>query len=247
MKLKNIVVDRGNSLIKAGFFTEAKLIEEKVSPNVGEILAWITGLAPEMILVSSVTAHVGELEDIRQSVKKVVELNKNTPLPFHNMYKTPETLGPDRLAGVAGAFALFPNQNCLVVDAGTCIKYDFIDEEGKYQGGAISPGLQMRLKALNHFTAKLPLVKLVEKADLTGQDTQTSILSGVLNGALAEVEGMIGRYHYKYKNLKVLICGGDINFFESKLKEHIFAVSNLVLIGLNRILLHNTKDFEADN
>jgi type III pantothenate kinase len=147
----------------------------------------------------------------------------------------------DRIAGVCGAIQLFPGSNNLVIDAGTCITYDFVDEMAQYHGGGISPGLNMRFKAVHTFTAKLPLVSAKAGVDLIGTTTETSIQSGVINGLLSEIEGTIGRYAVKFPGLKVILCGGDAGFFENQLKATIFAVPDLVLFGLNSILIHNVN------
>lgn len=240
MEKKNIVIDRGNSSFKAGLFAGEHLQSEFATTHKEELIRWVNEQSPSFIMVSSVSGDMTPDLDKYNDAAQVLVLDSHTPLPFKNLYKTPGTLGPDRLAAVAGAFSLAPNQNCLVIDAGTCITYDFIDSNGSYRGGGISPGLRMRLQALHQFTAGLPLAALPSHADLIGADTLGSITSGVVNGAVAEVEGIIAKYLEKHGDTKVFLCGGDTFFFESKLKQHIFAVANLVLIGLNRILLYNT-------
>jgi type III pantothenate kinase len=147
----------------------------------------------------------------------------------------------DRLAAVAGAHELYPHQNMLVIDAGSCITYDIVDRHGNYFGGNISPGLRMKLKALNTFTAKLPLIELHDPESFIGIDTASSILSGVVFGTVSEIEGLISLYRKKFADLQVILCGGDAAFFESKIKQHIFVVPQLVLIGLNSILEHNVS------
>lgn len=246
MEIKNIVIDRGNSSFKCGLFYGGVLEEEFFSAEESQVVDWVEDKKPEYILFSSVAGDEGVDWKSKFPAVRIIFVDKNISLPFKNLYGTPETLGADRVAAVAGAFALFPRKNCLVIDTGTCITYDFLDFDGNYQGGGISPGLQMRFRALNQFTAKLPLVEKVDETELIGTDTRHSILSGVLHGTVAEVEGIITKYRQKHGELQVIMCGGDTKFFESKLKEHIFAVANLVLIGLNRILLYNIKDFEAD-
>jgi type III pantothenate kinase len=149
----------------------------------------------------------------------------------------------DRLAAVVGANYFFPEQDCLVIDAGTCITFDYIDRNKKYFGGSISPGLTMKFKALHTFTGRLPLVEQTEKnaeqVPLVGQNTVACLQSGVLNGTLAEVDGMIAAYLKQSPDLITVMCGGDAPFFETNLKARIFAVPDLVLIGLNRILNYN--------
>jgi type III pantothenate kinase len=163
---------------------------------------------------------------------------------IENKYKSPATLGLDRLAGIIGARTLFPDKNCLVIDAGTCITYDAINKDGVYEGGSISPGLKMRLKAMHNFTRRLPEVELVEYDDWQGYDTKSAMLSGVLNGAIEEVKGFIEIYNSKYSKLHVILCGGDSIFFDNRLKNSIFAHAlktepNLVLIGLNEVIQQN--------
>ncbi len=147
----------------------------------------------------------------------------------------------DRLAGVCGAIELFKETDTLVIDAGTCITYDFVDKQKNYFGGSISPGLKMRFKAVHTFTAKLPLVDSANAVGLIGDSTESSIQSGVINGMIAEIEGIIMRYQDKYPGLRVILCGGDTAFFENKLKASIFAAPDLVLIGLNSILIYNVN------
>jgi type III pantothenate kinase len=171
----------------------------------------------------------------------VFMLDHKLPLPIKNNYGTPETLGVDRIAAVCGAQQIFPFQNCLVIDAGTCVTFDIIDKDGVYYGGAISPGMHMRFKAVHTFTARLPLISPVPEAKLIGDSTETSIQSGVINGMAAEMVGIIQRYQVKFNDLRVILCGGDTLFFENKLKASIFASPELVLVGLNSILIYNVS------
>jgi type III pantothenate kinase len=166
-------------------------------------------------------------------------LDHATSLPITNQYATPSTLGMDRLAGVCGATQLFPDENTLVIDAGTCVKFDFVDKHKNYLGGAISPGLSMRFRAVHAFTSRLPMLVPANDPELIGNSTETSIQSGVINGMVEEIDGIIVRYQKKYPDLKVILSGGDGAFFENKLKASIFASPNVVLIGLNSILIYN--------
>lgn len=174
-----------------------------------------------------------------------MELNEKTKLPLKNRYKTPGTLGKDRLATAVGANYLFPSRNVLAIDAGTCIKYDFVNSKNEYLGGAISPGLDMRFKALHHFTAHLPQLKKMKTANvnLIGRTTRDSILSGVQNGAIAEISGMIKCYQDKYENVHVILTGGDSVFIRTLVSEknRIFAAPDLTLLGLNVILNYNNE------
>ena len=163
-----------------------------------------------------------------------------TPTPVKNLYKSANTLGSDRLASAVGGNFLFPNKNVLVIDAGTCIKYNFINNKNEYIGGAISPGLQMRFKALHTFTARLPLLDIDENYDaIIGTTTNESILSGVEMGAVAEMQSFVDQYKQQYSDVVCLLTGGDANFFEKRLKKPIFADQFLILKGLNIILENN--------
>lgn len=168
-----------------------------------------------------------------------MELTPATPLPIINLYRSPETLGSDRIANACGAATLFPAQNVLVVDAGTCLKFDVVTAQGEYPGGSISPGLKMRFEALHRGTGRLPLLRPAESAPLTGYDTVTSMQAGILNGMCAEMEGIIADYRQRYPGIKVLLTGGDAPFFLNHLKTSIFAAPSITLQGLNAILLHN--------
>jgi type III pantothenate kinase len=185
--------------------------------------------------------HSPALEEYIKKQSKFIIFDSSTPLPLTNKYQTPETLGKDRLAAAVAAVNMFPHSNVLVIDAGTCIKYDFINAKAEYLGGAISPGLQMRFNALNHFTEKLPLITLSEYDSLIGKNTAESLLSGVINGTLSEIDGIIERYHKIYPEIQIVLSGGDAEYLVSKLKKEIFAVSNIVLNGLKIILDYNDK------
>jgi type III pantothenate kinase len=237
----NLAIDVGNTFIKAGIFDQGKMASYHTELTSTELTNLIQLSKPDYAIVAS----VGKMKDFDPDIfplKKVVILNSDTKIPIVNLYKTPQTLGMDRIAGAVGASVLFPEWDKLVIDAGTCITYDFTDRKNQYHGGGISPGIDLRFKALNTFTEKLPLVKRHSEVPLIGGNTQESILSGVLNGVLAEVEGIINEYKIKYPQLKIIICGGDYSFFESKIKETIFAVPELVVIGLNRILEYNVSE-----
>lgn len=170
-----------------------------------------------------------------------IELDHQTELPIENLYETPETLGKDRLAAAVGANELFPNQNILVIDAGTAITYDLVSEKNQFVGGNISPGLQMRYKALNHFTGKLPLVSYSDEVQLIGKNTTDAIRAGVQNGIIYEIDRTIELFNTNYQNLQLVMTGGDSIFFDKKLNYSIFVHFNLTLIGLNRILEYNAK------
>lgn len=231
----NLVIDFGNTRIKGGIFDSDKLMQ--IATGIEEIRTIISRFNPQHVIVSSVSATEEEIKSLLQ--RDIIFLSHTTKLPFQLKYKTPETLGLDRIAAVAGAQSLFPNRNCLVIDTGTCITYDILDSENNHLGGSISPGIAMRFKALNTFTAKLPLVELNESIELIGNTTAEAMQSGVLHGIVGEMKQIIRMYKDKFANLQIIICGGDAKFFENKLKEGIFAAPELVLTGLNRILQYN--------
>jgi type III pantothenate kinase len=169
-----------------------------------------------------------------------IELDHSTPIPLENSYRTPETLGYDRIAAAVGAYTIYPGKNVLVIDAGTAITYDIVTSEGTFVGGNISPGLDIRFKSLNKYTNRLPqLERPGEKPGLLGSSTSEAIQSGIVNGLLFEVDGFIEAFKGKYAKLQVVLTGGDAKYFEGKLKSSIFVDLNLNLIGLNRILEHN--------
>ena len=166
-------------------------------------------------------------------------LTDKKKVPLTNKYKTPNTLGKDRLAGVIGVTSLYPKKDILVFDAGTCLTMDFVNKKGEYIGGRISPGIEMRYKALHTFTDKLPLGQKEKTTPIIGDDTHSSIASGVQQGILAEVKSIISEYKLRNPDTIVVVTGGDCFFFEKELKNSIFANPNLVLIGLNEILDYN--------
>ncbi|HAI75445.1 MAG TPA: pantothenate kinase [Microscillaceae bacterium] len=241
---RSIAIDIGNTRIKVGFFESASLLETTQSTHWEEIWPAISQFAPQATIISSVkpVADVW-LTQLQKIQPTVCLLDYQLPLPIQNHYGTPHTLGMDRVAGVVGGQFLYPNQAILVIDAGTCITYDYLNPAGEYQGGIISPGLQMRAKAMHEFTAKLPLLSadILTKPNpaLTGNNTQEAMASGVFWGIVAEMNGIIEMYQSDNQQLKVLITGGDAIFFETKLKPLIFAHPNLILTGLFRILQYN--------
>ena len=187
------------------------------------------------------------LADLIRSISSkisLLQLDASTPLPFKNRYISKQSLGYDRIAAISGAIDIYPNNNVLVINAGTCITYDLITAENAYLGGGISPGIRMRFKSLHAFTSKLPFIEPndEQKTDLVGADTEKSIMSGVLNGILAEVDGIIDRYKRKFPGLKIIVSGGDYKYFDRNLKNNIFATPNIVLKGLNSIHNFNEKE-----
>ncbi len=240
----DLTIDFGNTLTKAAVFSGSNMMYFKSFKQFSPTeLSSIFKRFPEInkSIISSVVCHPAEINGFLGQHTHFLELNKNTPLPITNDYKTPQTLGKDRISAAVAGHSLHPGKNVLVIMAGTCITYDFVDEEGHYHGGAISPGIRMRLKALNHFTDHLPHVDPEMNAPLIGSTSESSILSGVINGTTTEVDGIIDKYQKNYKNLTVILSGGDTEYFDKKLKNNIFAVPNIVLLGLKYILDFNAS------
>lgn len=171
-------------------------------------------------------------------------LNSKTKVPLINKYSTPKTLGFDRIAAAVGANFLIPNSNLIIIDIGTALTIDFVNDKNEYIGGNISLGIDMRFKALNEFTDKLPLIKKDDKRSLIGTSTETAIRNGVMNGIAYEIEGVINKLEEDFTNINTFLTGGDAFFFDKLYKNNIFANANLVLIGLNRILEYNKYDKE---
>jgi type III pantothenate kinase len=224
--------------MKAAAFDGLVMAEKLVFQKADELKLFLSTHEFDSVLVSSVTLSASDILSWT-SAKKKLQLTSSLPLPIQNQYKTPSTLGVDRLAAVCGALGIFPERNCLVIDAGTAITYDFVDRDKNYWGGAISPGIAMRFKALHTLTQRLPLIQSTENFKLIGDSTETCIQSGVLNGVLEEMKGCIENYKKLYPDLGVVLTGGDTFFFENNLKQPIFAARDLVLSGLNRILQHH--------
>lgn len=239
----NLIIDIGNSRTKFSLFNHGEIL---VTTTVDELLPeHIKALKDEYPLLNkAILSSVREYPDslkktLRSDFDTFLELSHKTPLPIENLYLSKETLGYDRIASAVSANDLYPNTNLLVIDAGTALTYDFINDKNQYLGGNIAPGLEMRFKSLHHFTSKLPLVKAENQKKLFGSTTEEAIRAGVQNGFIYEVEKTIGEFKVFYGNLKVIITGGDAKFFDNKLKNHFFVNFNLVALGLNRILEYN--------
>jgi type III pantothenate kinase len=239
-----LIIDIGNTRIKTAVFEKKELRHSFIFDSTDQLLS-ADLIKKYSITRSIVCSVVNDIEPFIEQLKKqtsVLLFSSETPTPLKNLYRSAQTLGSDRLAAAVGGNSLFFGQNVLVIDAGTCIKYNFINSNNEYIGGAISPGLKMRFKALHTFTSRLPLLKADENFDtLVGTNSNESILSGVEIGSIAEIEGVIERYELQYKGIKLLLTGGDANFFEKRLKKSIFADQNLILKGLNEILEYNNK------
>lgn len=228
-------VFEGNTQIDTFFFTK-KDFQKKIE-NILKTHQKITHL---------VVASVGDVEkesflEFKKELK-VHFISHKDPFPFFNDYETPQTLGIDRMVLAAGAIFQFPNQNRLVIDAGTCVTFDFIDDENRYHGGAIAPGLRLRYESLHNFTAKLPLLTLESPKDLIGKSTSESIHSGVVNGLVYEIDGFIDEYRARYSNFIIILTGGDTDFLAKRLKNTIFANSNFLLESLNQTFQYKIKN-----
>lgn len=235
----NVAVDSGNTYSKIGWFEGDQLIRYRTKLLWSEMVEEVRKSVPERIIFSSVGRTVEEFRKYFGHEMPILDLSSDTPLPIEKDYKTPSTLGADRVAAAIGANWLFPGRDLVVIDMGTCITYDFVDRDGIFRGGLISPGVRMRFSAMHSFTKRLPLFAPVNSPEFVGKSTKEAMESGVMNGMLAEIKGIIDRYRHISPSLSVVICGGDITFFESSLKPDIFAVPELVLVGLNRILRYN--------
>jgi len=240
---KKLVLDIGNTNSKAAVFSDDDVVE---------VYKFKTGkknkLADELqqhgtfysCIISSVVEPEKELLPGFPPETHIVRVRSGLRLPIKINYRTPETLGSDRIANACGGWKMYPGKNVLIVDTGTCLKFDFVDDAGTYLGGAISPGLLMRYQALNRYTSRLPFYEPDNQVpELTGRTTEGSIRSGVVNGMIAEINGIVQRYREVTEQLVVILTGGDHFQFEAMLKNPIFVAPNLTLTGLKVILDHN--------
>lgn len=230
-----LVIDQGNTAIKFGVFKNQtsffgrgwfelkKIIEEN---NV------------QHAILSNVAASELQ-EEIKKLLPRVLFLNPNMKIPLNNLYATPNTLGSDRLANAVAINQLKQSGSALCIDIGTCLKFDFVNEEGSYLGGSISPGMRMRFKSLHDYTKKLPLINKWDTTQLIGNDTASSIVSGVVEGMSNEINQTIHRYSMQYSELTIFLTGGDYAYFENAINYRIFADPNLTLHGLKIILEAN--------
>lgn len=236
----NLAIDIGNTFTKIALFDNNVLKSYVISEKVMDAIHLANSEEVDHIMICSVGKDINHYLNLIENKERIMVLNQGCKLPFKLNYNTPETLGVDRIAAIAGGMQLYPNTNLLVLDLGTCITYDFIDAKSIYQGGAISPGMVMRFKALNQYTAKLPLISNPgDNISVLGKSTTECLESGVVNGLIAELNYQIDFYKSKYDNVQVVICGGDAKYFETKLKEDFVLCAELVMLGLNNILQYN--------
>ena len=235
----NLVVDIGNNFFKLGIFENSNLVfsffdkNDKIDVEIEKIIRSYSKITSALISnVSSI-----KINDILNKLNiKIYELDSTFIFPFKLNYKTPESLGNDRLALAAAATILFPNSNNLVIDAGTCITIDFIDNNNHFIGGSISPGVKMRYDSLNHYTANLPLLKNENNFNYPGDSTNASIHAGIIGGVSNEINGFIKQINSRNDKVNVILTGGDAKILSKTLKINIFANQNFILEGLNSIL-----------
>ena len=233
--------DFGNTRLKAAIFIKKELVEVRILENgtPQEMESLLNEFHPEKTILSSVIHHDQSIEAILAQRSKFHLLGPTTQINFTTPVGKPETIGADRLAMVAAAVDQFPNQHNLIISLGTCITYNFVNNEAAFLGGSISPGMSMRFKAMHEQTALLPLIEPSNDFTLVGYDTKTNLLSGVILGMAAEIDGIISAYEDKYAKFNVLLTGGDICYFVPHLKKRIFADQNLIFKGLYAICEKN--------
>lgn len=241
-----LTVDVGNTRIKSAVFENSIILEQFVFDK-KELRKKIEIILKKYECITDlVIASVGTIskEDflLFESDIKINFITHQDEFPFQNLYQTPRTLGIDRMVLSAGAVLQFPNQNRLVIDAGTCITYDFVDEYDNYLGGAISPGIRLRYESLHNYTAKLPLLTIENPENFIGNSTNQAIHSGVVNGVANEINGFINQYKERYSKFTIILTGGDAVFLAKRLKNTIFANSNFLLESLNYTFQYKIKN-----
>ncbi|NAY92116.1 type III pantothenate kinase [Muricauda sp. JGD-17] len=241
----NLVIDIGNTLIKYAVFRNGTMLfydsseSELFLSKIKEIFDHYPNI--DHAIISSVGKLDRKERDIVALFSKVHVLSSSSKVPFKNSYTTPHTLGMDRVALATAAFYHNQRGNTLVIDAGTCITYDMVNDSGEYVGGAISPGIRMRYRAMHNQTAELPMLEPEELLDFIGNSTAACMHSGVINGVSTEVDGVIDQYRSRFQDLTVILTGGDSHFFAKRLKNTIFANSKFLLEGLNHLLEYNKR------
>ena len=241
-----LTIDIGNTRIKGAVFEHNTLVEyfvftnNELKININNILKTYNFIT-NMIVVSVKEINIEEIINLNNNIKVDI-ISHQQHFPFTNLYATPLTLGLDRMVLAAGAVLMFPNQNRLIIDAGTCITYDFVDCKNIYHGGAISPGFRLRYESLHNYTAKLPLLNLEIPKTFIGNSTNNAIHSGVVNGLVFEIDGFTEKYKSQFSNFIIILTGGDSVFLAKRLKNTIFANSNFLLESLNKIYQYKIKN-----
>ncbi len=239
----NLIIDAGNTKVKFAVFSKGEIIFRQQT-MVDEVLLTAKKICDDYpkitwCILSSVNSLDNKVVPLLSVFCRVLYLDHRTPTPFKNSYASPQTLGVDRIALATAAFYQNPKGNTLAIDAGTCVTYDMVNDYGEYLGGAISPGLRMRYKALHNQTARLPLLEAEELIDFIGNTSESSMHSGVINGLCHEIDGFVDQYKSRFVDLTVILTGGDAHFLSKRLKNTIFADSNFLLKGLNYVLEYN--------
>lgn len=241
----NLIVDIGNTLVKLAVFEAGRPVAER---NAERLLpAAVDALVAEFPVRRAILSSTrGDAADaaamLRQRVGSLLHFTPQTPVPIRNAYRTPATLGRDRLAAAVGATVLYPGRNVLIVDFGTAVTVDLVTADATYRGGCISPGVQTRFRALHDYTASLPLCGPTDDESLQGLTTEEAVSRGVMNSVAFEIEGYIRRMRAQIDDLCVIFTGGDAKYFVKRIKNTIFANCNLVFCGLNRILEYNASE-----
>ncbi|MBP7931117.1 MAG: type III pantothenate kinase [Chitinophagaceae bacterium] len=235
--MKTLCLDFGNTRMKVAIFENGNLLDSFVlnGDGIDQIKGLLQEHQPEKSILSSVIHHDPAINELLHSNTSFHQLNHLTKLNFTVPVGKPETVGADRLALSAAVVHFYPGKNNLVVGLGSCITYNFINKYNQFLGGSISPGLEMRFRALHEQTALLPLIEKDWNFPLIGYDTKTNLLSGVIMGMAKEIEGIVEEYEKKYSNFNVVLTGGDCTYFERLLKKKIFADPNLLYKGLYAI------------
>ena len=241
----NLVIDIGNSQTKVAIFDAGKIVEiicmESLNiTRLGDLKRNYPALN-QAILSSVAVVDVELLKVLKKDFGYFIEFDHHTAVPIGNLYESKETLGLDRLAAAVGGIVLFPNKELLVIDAGTAITFDLVDKNHHFLGGNISPGLKIRFRALHEFTKKLPEIERADSWPIVGKTTEEAIRAGVQNGMIFEIDGMIDHVRKDWPQCQVILTGGDLFFFDKKLKNTIFVKFEITLIGLNRILEYNAE------
>lgn len=246
----DLVIDAGNTRTKIGWVRNDRIVQWTVVDHIDgtRLNDVLEGKLPNAVTIGSVGRATDRLVEFFERELPVLVVNGNTPLPIRNAYSTPTTLGADRIANAVGAHKVFNGRPALVIDAGTCITYDLVEADGTFVGGAISPGMKMRSKAMNAYSAALPLVDPPEHPALIGGSTVDSLASGIHHGMMAEVQGMIQMFRHQRTGIAVIITGGDALGIARALKSGIFAHPILTLVGLHAIFVHNrdAHGFDGD-
>ncbi len=241
--MEYIAIDSGNTNSKAAYFKNEQ-IDYFYKQEEIDLIRLVNQFPNAQVLVSTVNKPFLDLLNLAENRDRIKFLNYNFKFPFEIDYQNIETLGSDRISSVSGAYSKIGKQNFLVIDCGTCITYNIHLRDEGFIGGMISPGIDMRFKALHTLTARLPLVtNRIPNPTFIGKSTIDSITTGVIKGAIHEMNGIIDSYNKIFPEIKIILCGGDALFFESNLKQTIFAEPNLVLIGLHEILRYNQPNY----